>query len=165
MNARRPPLRLPDWVRGWPRRVPRRRLVAAGAAAALLLLLSFWFGGPGRDTWSQAQILDAIRFVESGDRDDVPDGDGGLAIGPYQIHRAYWQDAIEAEPGLGGDYEDCRARDYAERVIAAYMRRWAPGAWRAGDGEVVARVHNGGPRGDTKPATLGYWQRVRARLP
>lgn len=165
MNAARPPLRWPEWARLDWRRIPRRRFAAAVAALLLLVLLSFWFGGDGHETWPQTQILDAIRFVESSDRDDVVDGDGGLAIGPYQIHRVYWQDAIEAEPGLGGSYEDCRRRDYAERVIAAYMRRWVPGAWRAGDGEIVARVHNGGPRGDTNPATLGYWQRVRARLP
>lgn len=165
MNRTRRPLRIPDWARVWRHRLPRGRVAAAIVAAALLLLLSFWFGGAGRDTWPRAQILDAIRFVESSHRDDVPDGDGGLAIGPYQIHRVYWQDACDFEPELGGDYQDCRRRDYAERVIDAYMRRWVPGAWRAGDGEVIARVHNGGPRGDLNPATLGYWQRVRARLP
>ncbi len=165
MSLARPPLRVPDWARVWQRRMPRRRVAAAAVAAALLLLLSFWYGGNGHATWPRVQILDAIRFVESSHRDDVPDGDGGLAIGPYQIHRVYWQDAIDSEPTLGGDYQDCRRRDYAERVIDAYMRRWVPGAWRVGDGEVIARVHNGGPRGDLNAATLGYWQRVRARLP
>lgn len=157
------PLRLPDWARFW--RGPRRHLAAAGAAVLVLVLLWIWADSGERETWPHRQILDAIRFVESSDRDDVPDGDGGRAIGPYQIHRVYWQDAVEFEPELGGTYEDCRRRDYAERVIAAYMRRWAPGAWRAGDAEVIARLHNGGPRGDVEAATERYWQRVRARLP
>jgi hypothetical protein len=45
------------------------------------------------------------------------------------------------------------------------MRLHVPDAWARGDGETIARVHNGGPRGAGKNATLGYWQRVRARLP
>lgn len=131
--------------------------------AALLLLL--WSLHGGRQTWPKDQILAAIRFVESGDRVDVPDGDGGRAIGPYQIHSVYWQDAVQFDPSLGGSYPDCRRRDYAEAVVDAYMRRWAPAAWAAGDAETIARIHNGGPEGHRRAATLGYWQRVRARLP
>ncbi len=42
-----------------------------------------------RHTWPRQEILDAIRFVESSDRPNPPDGDDGLAIGPYQIHEVY----------------------------------------------------------------------------
>ena len=139
---------------------------AARVLALLLLASLWWFCSEGEQRhWPQREVLDAIRFVESSHRDDVPDGDGGKAIGPFQIHFVFWQDAVAAEPELGGVYEDCRRRDYAERVVAAYMRRWAPEAWAAGEAEVIARVHNGGPTGAENRATLGYWQRVRARLP
>lgn len=131
---------------------------------ALLLLPVAVAKGGEREVWPLREILDAIRFVESSNRDVVPDGDGGKAIGPYQIHEVYWRDAIAWDPTLGGDYQDCRRRDYAERVIEAYMRRHARAAWEAGDAEVVARIHNGGPRGAQNPATEPYWQRVRARL-
>lgn len=135
-------------------------------AMTLLVVLPFVVNaGSGRERWPRRDILDAIRFVESSGRDDVKDGDGGLAIGPYQIHEVYWRDAVAAEPSLGGRYQDCRNRDYAERVIAAYMRRHASSAWERGVAETLARIHNGGPRGDDNPATIGYWRRVRARLP
>ena len=104
MTDTREPLRVPDWARFW-RRLSRRRLVAGGAALCVLVLLSVFAGGGTREHWPRRQILDAIRFVESSDRDDVPDGDGGKAIGPYQIHEIYWRDAIEAEPALGGGYQ------------------------------------------------------------
>ena len=65
---------------------------------------------------------------------------------------------------LGVTLEELAA-DYAERVVDAYMRRHAPEAWAAGDGQRIARVHNGGPRGHEKEATVGYWRRVRSRLP
>jgi hypothetical protein len=154
-------------IAGWTS--DRRRMIAAGVAVVLLGVLWAMRGsdlpdGP-RPTWPREQILLAIRLVESGGRDAVPDGDDGRAIGPYQIHEAYWRDAVQADPTLGGSYQDCRRRDYAERVIAAYMQRWAADAWASGDAETIARVHNGGPDGARKDSTLRYWERVRARLP
>lgn len=135
------------------------------------LILPFWFlvWGPtpaqadeaALFSTEQRAILDAIRFVESGDRPNPPDGDGGLAIGPYQIHEIYWRDAVEANPELGGGYQDCREKDYAERVVAAYMGRYAKRAWAQGGAETIARIHNGGPEGARKDATLPYWRKVR----
>lgn len=146
----------------------RRRKLAVGVGAVLLLLL-WWFASSGPQaadcSWTRQQVLDAIRYVESGWRDNVPDGDGGRAIGPYQIHRIYWLDAIEFRPALGGGYEDCRQREYAERVVAAYMERWVPDAWANKNARIIARTHNGGPTGATKRSTLRYWRRVRAALP
>jgi hypothetical protein len=145
------------------RRRSTRVALAAGATIAVGVSLA-WLAAPARPTWDRDRILDAMRTVESGGRTDPPDGDQGRAIGPYQIHRAYWRDAVTFEPSLGGRYGDCRDRRYAERVIDAYMRRWVPGAWAAGDAEVIARTHNGGPDGAARAATLPYWQRIRTLL-
>ena len=152
-----------QWLR--PRSKKGRHRLAIGVAFVLLLLLGWCSRGDGRTTWDRRAILDAIRWVESRDRDAVPDGDGGLAIGPYQIHEVYWRDALRAEQELGGHYQDCRRLAYARAVVAAYMRHHAARAWHDGDAEVIARIHNGGPGGASKAATLGYWRRVRARLP
>ena len=130
-------------------------------------------GAGGR--YSERQILDAIRQVESGGRDDCPDGDAGRSIGPYQIQKPYWQDATAYDPSLSldGTYQDCRKRGYAEKVIRAYMRRYVSAAWKRldegaaeiGDAEIIARTHNGGPRGaKKKSATEAYWMRVKAQL-
>ncbi len=144
------------------RRRTRPGLLALATLAALWLLAG---RDDSRRSWPRAAILQAIRMVESGGDDAVGDGDGGRAIGPYQIHEVYWLDASAADGSLGGSYQDCRRRDYAERVVAAYMERHAAAAWRSGDAETIARVHNGGPLGAGKAATLGYWRRVRAQLP
>ena len=110
-------------------------------------------------------ILNAIWMVESGGRHAPPDGDGGRAIGPYQIHEIYWKDAVSAAPELAaGLYQDCRMQDYAEAVIRAYMRKWVRNAWRTGNAEVIARTHNGGPDGAQKQATEGYWEKVQGYL-
>lgn len=126
------------------------------------------FSLPAAPTPSHLQhLLAAIRQVESGGRADLPDGDGGRAIGAYQVHVAYWTDAR-----LPGRYEDCRKEDYARTVVLAYWTRYAPGALAALDrgtrpleaAAVLARIHNGGPQGHRRTSTLGYWQRVLAAL-
>lgn len=155
------------------RKIPLRPHTRRGAGVlAVALMACLWFASAGEvradvETWPRREILDAIRWVESRNVPDarVPDGDDGLAIGPYQIHEVYWLDAHGYDDSLGGRYQDCRNRGYAERVIDAYMRRYAPEAWRTGAAEHIARVHNGGPTGHRKKATDGYWRRVRARLP
>ncbi|MEM7204299.1 MAG: hypothetical protein AAF628_28830 [Planctomycetota bacterium] len=150
---------------GWWRRLSGKLDGDVGLLAFMVVVvLALLFGREPRTMYSRAEILDAIRMVESGGRARPPDGDGGRAIGPYQIHREYWQDAVAAAPGLGGSYQRCREQDYAEAVIDAYMTRWATAAWADGHAEVIARIHNGGPRGAQLEATEGYWGRVRAQL-
>jgi len=116
----------------------------------------------------QQMVLDAIRQVESSGMDDPPDGDGGAAIGPFQIHRGYWQDAVLQDPSLGPDqgyrYEDCHDRFYAQLIVKAYMQRWVPKAWAQAHAEVIARTHNGGPDGAREQATQKYWLKVEREL-
>ena len=104
----------------------------------------------------------ALAEVESNHNDDAV-GDGGNAIGRYQVWRVYWIDATEFS-GIGGKYEDVKDKAYAERIIEAYMQRYAREAWAAKDWETLARIHNGGPRGHKKKATVPYWQKVKAVL-
>ena len=107
-------------------------------------------------------LLDAIRRVETGGCKDpsAAVGDNGKAIGPFQIHRVYWQDAVE-HSGIGGTYADCRNEEYARKVVRAYMARYAP---KGASDEVFSRIHNGGPKGHKKAATKAYWAKVRKQL-
>lgn len=105
-------------------------------------------------------LLSAIRQVESGGNDQAV-GDNGKAIGPYQIHRVYWQDAVDFDKRIGGSYEDCYDPEYAKKVVRAYMKRYAP---KDASDETYARIHNGGPRGATIKATKPYWAKVRKAM-
>ena len=100
----------------------------------------------------------ALHIVETGGRRGAIIGDNGAALGPLQIHRIYHADAR-----IGGDYAQCEDLDYSKRVVSAYLQRYAPEAWAKGDVETLARIHNGGPRGATKQATINYGRKV-ARL-
>ena len=101
-------------------------------------------------------LLDAMYTVES-DRGKNLVGDGGKAIGPYQIWREYWQDAVEHDKSIGGKYEDCMNKAYAEKIIRAYWKRYAP---KGATIEQLARIHNGGPKGHKRSATVKYWNKI-----
>lgn len=69
-----------------------------------------------------ANLFDAILKVESGgDLDAV--GDGGKAIGPFQIHEDYWTDAVKKDSSLkdgGKTYQSCKGEgslEYSKRVM------------------------------------------------
>ena len=97
----------------------------------------------------------ALHIVETGGKRGAIIGDNGAALGPLQIHRAY-----HADSRVAGDYSRCADLEYSKRVVSAYLQRYAPEAWAKGDIETLARIHNGGPRGVSKPATFNYAQRV-----
>lgn len=113
-------------------------------------------------TDSTNNLLAAICQVESNcDPDAV--GDGGKAIGPYQIWKVYWLDALEYDPSIGGSYRDCLNKEYAEKVVRAYWARYANERrlGRPVTDEDRARIHNGGPNGYKKTATEKYWKKVQ----
>jgi len=104
-----------------------------------------------------ASFFRALHIVETSGRTGPIIGDAGKALGPLQIHRAY-----HADSRVSGDYSRCADLDYSKRVVAAYLKRYAPQAWAAGDVQTLARVHNGGPQGASKPATKSYATKVKA---
>lgn len=105
------------------------------------IVMCFIVFTPMASAQPSAQVLDAIKMVESGGRENPPDGDGGRSIGPYQIMRAYHADAIAHDKTLGGTYEDCRKEPYARKVVIAYLTRYAKNATP----EQMGRCHNSGP--------------------
>ena len=114
------------------------------------------------------QLLDAIRAVETGPRSTGTGvkGDSGKALGPYQIWKVYHDDAAAVDKSLD-DYSKClTSKDYSERVIQAYMRRYATRSRLGRDptDEDIARIHNGGPNGYKNDKTVGYWGKVSAYL-
>ena len=110
------------------------------------------------------RVLQAIRIVES---NNIPSavGDGGNAIGVYQIWESYWKDATEFS-NLGGKYRDCFVPEYADRIVRCYMKRYATPRrlGREATMQDIARIHNGGPNGYKKQATLKYWEKVEKIL-
>jgi len=108
------------------------------------------------------RLLAAIKQVESGG-DANAIGDQGKALGAFQIWESYWRDGVAYVPSIGGGYQDCKDSKYAEFVVRAYLARYAPKG-KTVTLEMLARIHNGGPRGYLKPATLKYWVKIQKVL-
>jgi len=105
------------------------------------------------------QILDGIRMVESSNLPNPKDGDNGLAIGPYQIHKSYWKDGTRLLK-VNWPYSEARQESKARQVVKAYITSYGKGhGW-----EGMIRCHNGGPTGWKKKATLGYLAKVKAAM-
>lgn len=128
--------------------------------------------------YTHEEILAALWQVESSGMKNPPDGDDGQAIGPFQIHWGYWNDAAEYSRSHKsqdpedliftahslGNYDMCREVAYAALTVQMYMLRFCPEAWEARDAETIARIHNGGPKGATKKSTEGYWLKMKKQL-
>ena len=103
-----------------------------------------------------AAFVRAVHQVESGGRvGGAIIGDQNRALGPLQIHRAYWVDARQP-----GDYQSVTNLAVATATMHAYLTRYAPAALERENWIECARVHNGGPRVGSKTATLAYSRRV-----
>jgi len=120
---------------------------------ALLTLASASHAAPPESFWR------ALHQVETSGRHGAILGDNGRSLGPLQISRAYHADAR-----VGGSYAQVTSLTYSRRVVTAYLKRYAPDAWEAGDVETLARIHNGGPTGHRKAATLAYANKVQRAM-
>ena len=109
-----------------------------------------------------SRLCTAIRIVETGGHPDPANAVGAAGeIGPLQITEAAWIDALEYNPSIGGEYQDCRDLEYSQQIFLAYLDRYS----QYGDSsEVLARIWNGGPNGHTKESTKSYWGRVQRAM-
>ena len=106
----------------------------------------------------------ALHAVETGGKLGAIRGDKGAALGPYQLHKAYWLDS-----GVKGSYSQCSGLAYSRAVVSAYMQRHAARAWASGDCRALAMTHNGGPnalkaKGQKKANLETYWRKIQKHL-
>jgi len=127
-------------------------------------LLKNWAGGavghgtvnhPPDFDWLD-ELLEKIRQAESGGKPNPPDGDGGNAIGPLQIHKAVLDD-VNKRFGTNFTHENCRDIGKAKTIARLYISMWT----ETHREEIAARIFNGGPRGWRKSSTDAYWAKIQ----
>lgn len=112
-------------------------------------------------------FLARLAAVESGANDAAINFAEG-AYGRYQVREPYLADANAA---LGTSYTLAEMHDprKAAAVVRAYLLRYGAAferrVGREATDEDLARIHNGGPRGAERDATLGYAERFREAAP
>jgi hypothetical protein len=110
------------------------------------------------------KFIKAIHMVESSGRTGNIIGDSGRALGPLQIHRSYFHDAIQFDPSLSRNYNNVTNLAFSKKVVSAYLNRYAPKAVETNNYEIMAKVHNGGPAGFKNPNTQRYWAKVEKHI-
>ncbi len=128
-------------------------------AICLIVLAPAWFAvasaqAAAADPNDIERLLDTIARVES-HCDPEAVGDGGRALGVYQIHRVYWEDGTRLL-GVAWPYRDATDPKKARRVVKAYLLHYGNGKSLI----EMARIHNGGPCGYKKKGTMGYARKI-----
>ena len=99
----------------------------------------------------------AIIQIESGGN-DLAIGDGGRAIGAFQIHRGVVDD-VNRIYKTQFTHSEMTNRIKARLVFEKYLTIYGRGR----STEELARIWNGGPNGHKKQATEKYWRKVKNR--
>ena len=116
--------------------------------------------------------FNAIRMRETGHLSDEEAlnavGDNGRSIGPYQIMKNYYKDAVKRNPELAKriKYKDLKGPgsvEKSEEIMQAYSNRYTTTSrlGREPTFEDAARNHNGGPNGYKRSSTRKYWRNVK----
>ena len=119
--------------------------------------------------WEKIKMNELIAFlipfliaVESGGNDKVI-GDDGKAFGCLQIHEICVKDVNRIYKTVY-THLDCFDRQKSIEICKLYLSYWGKRYEKRTKKkvtlEVLARIWNGGPRGDEKAITKKYWLKV-----
>lgn len=120
--------------------------------------------------WKSAtfeEFLDALQKTETGsykDRGEGVLGDNGAALGPLQIHKCAWKDAMEFLGEKHLPYSYCAYFIFSKLVAYLYFMRYGMEFLRSGKWDCLARIWNGGPDGYLQQETVEYWNRCKSHL-
>lgn len=121
-------------------------------------LFNWGFIGPAFGSVSP-QLLYAIAKVES-NFNSAAVGDGGKAVGMYQLHKNYVDDVNMILKRKEFTYEDRLNPEKSRKMVEIYLNYYGKGL----SDMDKARIHNGGPKGHKKRATLAYAKKIQKHL-
>lgn len=109
------------------------------------------------------QFVQIIGKIES-NNNDFAIGDKGKAISRYQIWEICYLDAKNYDKSIKFEYSSLTNKEYAIKVITAYLNRYERKAIQNNDFESLARCWNGGPNwrkktGKAKINLENYWKK------
>jgi hypothetical protein len=154
-----------------------RRRAFLAAMFSIVMALPAAAGELEDRKYSWGQFLICISRVETPNGENV--GDDGAALGPFQIHEPFFDDAaewarrkypqnpfgfvyIDVGDELQGWWVSAIVMEYwFDRYAKPEMDRMKIGQATLRDFEVMARRFNGGQAGENTTATLNYWLKVR----
>ncbi len=113
-----------------------------------------------------ALLMPVLASVESGNNPNAV-GDGGKAVGIYQIHPGYVQD-VNRIARTAYTLDDRKDPVKAAEMVTIYLTHYGERYVRITGNEInleaLARMHNGGPNGWKMQATESYWKKCGTLL-
>jgi hypothetical protein len=150
---------------------PRKRVFTQAGRTAKMNRRNWQLGYVNRGY--DDSLLDAIRHVESSGNNWAV-GDQGRAVGPYQQWKTHVDEANRILGLYNNKYKmntpmftyddrtnEEKSRQMTRIILNYYGDKYAfQNKGKQMTAEQFARIHNGGPNGNSKAATKGYWQKV-----
>lgn len=117
-------------------------------------------------TEPSSELIEALIKVESNGK-SLAIGDNGKAKGCLQLWESYIND-VNRIAGTSYRHNDAfnyiKAREITKTYLTHYGKRYKKLTGKEPTDEVFARIHNGGPNGYNKTATVKYWNKVKKQL-
>lgn len=133
----------------------------------MLVAFAFAMGFANAQPVDYEKLLSAISTVESNGRDDAI-GDNGNAVGRYQLWEIYVDDVNRLIGDRRFAYQDRKDPACSKIIVLCYLQHYGAlyqkRTGKVATEEVLARIHNGGPRGYAKTATKVYWSKIQKHL-
>lgn len=107
-------------------------------------------------------LLSSIMYVESS-HNDLAYNSGEDAVGCLQIRQCMVEDVNRILKRMGSSHtysmDDRWDRAKSIEMFTIYCNHY-----ELSEAEEIARCWNGGPRGISNPATVGYWNKVKTNI-
>jgi hypothetical protein len=129
-------------------------------------IISFGFTAVASTFTPSNNLINAMIQVES-EGNGLAIGDKGKAYGCLQLWNTYIQD-VNRIYKTSYRHKDAFNRKTAIEITKKYLefygKEYYKQTGKKPTAEVFARIHNGGPSGYKKTATLDYWKKVKKEL-
>ena len=108
-------------------------------------------------------LIPILLTIEGSNRDVVPDGDGGRAVGCLQIHEIYVREVNRILGDTRYTYADRKDKKKSIEMAKIHISYWAFDKMNGTLLEnliILGRIHNGGANGEKKDSTLDYKDKI-----
>ncbi len=135
---------------------------------SLICLVLSCLSGYSQNNTNLNNFIQILGKIESNNNDFIK-GDGGKALGRYQIWKDCYTDAKEFNKNITFSYESLTNSNNSRQVLISYLTRYESKALKENDFEKLSKCWNGGcgwrQANNQKKINLEiYWNKIKKEL-
>ena len=111
-----------------------------------------------------AVLIPLLLTIEGSNRDNVPPGDDGNAIGCLQIHKIYVREVNRILGENRYTYADRHNKNKSIEMAKIHIAYWSPKEMPGSLIDklvILGRIHNAGPFGYNKKCSIPYAKKIK----